>query len=508
MDHLKTSQERRDRWYARHIVPEYATVRSVTLDEIRRCAQRQPQPQPSKPNVPPHGAQRCGGAIVIGGMPSSLLFHKTHRHEARTYLRRDLEEHGFAVIQGVLDDSECNHALSLAWDYLEAASSAERKFRESFRTTRTDAGSDSISIGTAGEDTAGDPSPSLVVVRRGDRGTYRSPNFPRFVEGRIFPFYGSGHSSFLWYLRSHPGVQRVFAAIHDLPCSFSTETLARKQTDLVTSLDGMILWTDADGDADGADTGRGNGSGGGGGGDDDDDDDDDDCDDGFDRGWFHVDQSPERKPGFASFQGLVNLLPVTPEIGGNVVVVGSHRLFPDHFLEDNEGLFYNDRLKELGGDDWMEIDPKDSKLFGSGPAITCLLGPGDVLIWDSRTVHRSHREKRPKSDAASRPTAVSSENPDPFESQLGLVRAAGLVNMVPRYTVVGGIGAEALRRARLSAVSGSRTLTHWVDKAAPLGDERQDEVRKESACVKYMNDNERTVLLSYEDLSTAQRNLL
>mmetsp|Transcript_9443 Transcript_9443/g.22935 ORF Transcript_9443/g.22935 Transcript_9443/m.22935 type:complete len:285 (+) Transcript_9443:212-1066(+) len=201
MDHyLKTSQERKDRWYARHIVPEYATVRSVTLDEIRRSAQHQlqhqhqhqlqPQLQPSKPNVPPHGAQRCGGAIVIGGMPSSLLFHKTHRHEARTYLHRHLEEHGFAVIQGVLDDSECNHALSLAWDYLEAASSAERKFRESFRTTRTDTGSDSMSIGT-GEDTAGDPSPSLVVVRRGDRGTYRSPNFPRFV--RRGP-----HLSVLW----------------------------------------------------------------------------------------------------------------------------------------------------------------------------------------------------------------------------------------------------------------------------------------------------------------------
>ena len=117
MDHLKTDQERKDRWYARNIVPEYVAVRSVDLEEMRQ------------------GIERCSNLTSSGdisGIPSSLLI--THGEETQQYLRSHLRIYGFAVIQNVLKESECNHALSLAWDYLEAASVAEQKFQESNST--------------------------------------------------------------------------------------------------------------------------------------------------------------------------------------------------------------------------------------------------------------------------------------------------------------------------------------------------------------------------------------
>ena len=423
MDHLKTDQERKDRWYARNIVPEYVAVRSVDLEVMRQ------------------GIERCSNLKSSGdisGIPSSLLI--THGEETQQYLRSHLRIYGFAVIQNVLKESECNHALSLAWDYLEAASVAEQKFQESNSNQTHDT---HININT--------PPP----VRRGERETYKSQYFPRSVEGMIFPFYGSGHSSFMWYLRSHPQVQSVFAALHSVKSS--NELIS-------SSLDGFILWTDMDQDDD------------------------------LDRGWFHIDQSPEKKPDFASFQGLVNLLPVTAKTGGNVLVVGSHRLFPEHYLQSNKtyGLFYKERLKEMDGDDWLEIDPND-ELLQSERVITCLLDPGDVLIWDSRTVHCSYREELESEQTSS----------TGLDSQHGLVRAAGLVNMIPRIDIPAEVHSE-----RLCAVSRSRTLTHWVNKAAPLGEEREEEVRKEHCCVGYMKENVQNVLLSYEDLRDVQRNLI
>ena len=185
------------------------------------------------------------------------------------------------------------------------------------------------------------------------------------------------------------------------------------------------------------------------------------------------------------------MIAVTPKIGGNVFIVGSHRLFSEHYIEENESLFYKDRLKELAGDDWMEIDPKDTKIFWSGSAITCLLDPGDVLIWDSRTVHCSFREKVEKLDKVAE-AARSSMNRNRFESQLGLVCTAGLVNMIPQRRSGNILNDNddddngTVHRARLAAVTSSRTFTHWVDKVAPLGEERQDEVRKESYCVRYV----------------------
>jgi hypothetical protein len=119
-------------------------------------------------------------------------------------LRSVLEEHGFAVISSVLSESECRKALSLAWDYLEAASVAEHQLYHAAL-------------------------PELPPLRRTAEASTHAENMPRSVEGGMLPYYGSGHSTLAWFIRSHPRVRGVFAAL------FETDNL-------ISSLDGMVLW--------------------------------------------------------------------------------------------------------------------------------------------------------------------------------------------------------------------------------------------------------------------------
>jgi hypothetical protein len=72
---------------------------------------------------------------------------------------------------------------------------------------------------------------------------------------------------------------------------------------------------------------------------------------------------------------------------------------------------------------------------------------------------------------------------------------------------------QSIREKRLQTVQTSRTLTHWVDKCAPLGEERSEEVLQEKECVEYMKKIQqdgcsKKVLLSYVDLTEEQRSLI
>jgi hypothetical protein len=207
-------------------------------------------------------------------------------------------------------------------------------------------------------------------------------------------------------------------------------------------------------------------------------------------------------------QGLVNLLPVTPSSGGNVLVAQSNRLFPDHYLRDRKD-FYKDRLVELDGDDWMEIPHDDSAMFSDDDdstnkmLFTCLLNPGDMLLWDSRTVHCSypgdedvgavvHAEQDPQ---AKNKTAGSR----------GLIRAASLVSMMPSSRAT----REVLDRRR-QAVNRSRTLTHWADQAAFLGEERGGQAALEASHVRRIKSLQGAakVLLDFDDLTPDQKRLV
>ena len=392
MNHLKTTEDRQERWYAKHAQPRFV------------------DPQ-------------------LYSVPFSSL------NESRSELSDLLRNNGFVIISNALTLEECDHALSLAMDYVHAASFAEQSLRKN----------------SFDESTTKDKS------RKNESKEDPSSLFPATVEGGILPFYGSGHSTFMWYLRTHDNIKKVFSTLHNV-----------SPEELLTSLDGMIVWSDSNYPTD--------------------------------SGWFHVDQNPLKKPNFASFQGLVNLVNCSERTGGNVLVAKSHHLFPhnytDHKYSSDVANFYETRLQEIDGDDWLEIDPNDRSILGNPEnIICCLLQAGDVLLWDSRVVHCSH------------PPSRQHDGDKENYKECTILRGAGLVNMIPSMNVN-----STTKQSRVEATKSLRTLTHWVDKASGLGDEKIKDVKKETARIDLMKSWEqksmKQVLLSYNDLDLNQKQMI
>jgi ectoine hydroxylase-related dioxygenase (phytanoyl-CoA dioxygenase family) len=99
--------------------------------------------------------------------------------------------------------------------------------------------------------------------------------------------------------------------------------------------------------------------------------------------WPHVDQSPSRV-GLQCVQGILNFAPNGPEDGGLIVLKGSHSLNKE-FFQKHDVL---DR-KTWGPDDWFGFEQQEIKWFedrGCDVLKVCA-NPGDLILWDSRTVH-------------------------------------------------------------------------------------------------------------------------
>lgn len=286
------------------------------------------------------------------------------------------------------------------------------------------------------------------LIHRYDLSSLLSGFPPIGLEGGILPFYGSGHSKAAWNIRSHPAIRTIFQNLLETD-------------DLLSSLDGVVFWHSGQVLTD--------------------------------SGWFHVDQNPRGKPACCSYQGLLNLLPVTPITGGNVLVRGSHQLFPEHYVDNpdpNCREFYITRLDELNGDDWMEIDPNDNKAINPEEVISLMMKPGDFLIWDSRTVHCSH------------PPSKSCTSGPPQ-----LVRAATLVTMMPASSA----SPDVLKKRR-DAVQQQRTLSHWANQVAPLGAECDEQVKLETKRVQFIRERQATtskvILCDWDDLNPYQQSLV
>eukprot|EP00960_Hanusia_phi_P075885 768478-Hanusia_phi.AAC.8 len=299
-------------------------------------------------------------------------------------------------------------------------------------------------------------------VKRTDPTTWNNDNWPRCVEGGIIPFCGAGQSRCAWFVRTHPRVREVFAAL------WNTE-------DLLVSLDGLLLWRDWRT---------------------------------LDRieyrteeGWFHLDQNPRKKPDFCCVQGLLNLLPSSGYVEGNVLVAGSHHSFPQHFLgHNNEELrsFYLSRLDELQDEDWLEVHPQDHLLHDK--VFCCDLDAGDLLLWDSRLVHCSY----PSALGAVREERAEpcSGDKEVLEHAQGLTRAAVMVCYVPAERAT-----TRVKEQRAQAVARGATLSHWPDKLQHLGAERQEDAEREREIIEHMLQSS-SALLPASELSEEQWRLV
>lgn len=107
MDHLMTKQERIDLWYSQQRVPE--CLRVMPAENVAEL----------KEGVSKTNEQ---GINFIWSIPYHWIETK---HFSGTDLQNKLQDDGFMVISGVLTKEECNHAISLAWEWLASATVAE-----------------------------------------------------------------------------------------------------------------------------------------------------------------------------------------------------------------------------------------------------------------------------------------------------------------------------------------------------------------------------------------------
>jgi ectoine hydroxylase-related dioxygenase (phytanoyl-CoA dioxygenase family) len=233
-------------------------------------------------------------------------------------------------------------------------------------------------------------------IDRNDVDTWDDDRWPTAVHGGILPGHGIGHSAAQWFIRSSPELKKAFAAIWDTD-------------ELLVSFDGMALWRPWAIDPKWK-TNRGG-------------------------SWLHIDQHPITRPGLQCVQGLVNLLPTSPRTGGNVLIPGSHKKF--HTIAD----VYPERLGRVP----LSVDhfrfPSDDPMLAGTPPIMCHMEAGDLLLWDSRTIHCS---------------STALETP---EAKPALMRAVSLVCMMPRRLTPPEVLEERKR-----AVEGVVSTTNWTDR--------------------------------------------
>lgn len=157
--------------------------------------------------------------------------------------------------------------------------------------------------------------------------------------------YASTHERFVWESRMEPKVQEAFSKLwetDELLCSFDgmNITLPRQKD---------LKWSP----------------------------------------WPHCDQSHHRK-GMQCVQGLLNFQPNGPKDGGLIIMKCSSKLFDQFFSETREQDDHEDKPPE--GSDFRDLflsKEEDVQWFKDHGCemIKTNLEPGDLALWDSRTMH-------------------------------------------------------------------------------------------------------------------------
>lgn len=219
--------------------------------------------------------------------------------------------------------------------------------------------------------------------------------------GGLIQHFGIGQSDFAWYARSKPQVIDIFKTLWNV----------KHTRDLVVSFDGANVTPPPER------TGLGWQS--------------------ADKMWLHTDQS-ERKKTICSVQGMVNLVDVDEGDATLLVIRGSNNL--------HAAFFAHFGLSAKG--DWQILTQEHVDWFLAqeyAPGKRCELmavkaRAGDMIFWDSRTIHMGLAPSRGRAHA------------DRW-------RYVVYVAMFPRCTLT----AVQLRK-RILYVNDGRTTNHWGTK--------------------------------------------
>ena len=179
----------------------------------------------------------------------------------------------------------------------------------------------------------------------------------------VFDGYGAGHARACWEARLHPRVRAVFAALW-------------RSRRLVASLDGFAAERPRRGPPGDAAPGP------------------------WPQPALHTDENPHG-PGASddavhAVQGVLSLTATFPEGGGTTVVARSHKFHRE--LLTCASAEADAALRAQPRRDWLELSGAERAWLLAQPG--CELrrvatAPGDLLLWDSRTVHCGRRAAVP-----------------------------------------------------------------------------------------------------------------
>lgn len=172
-----------------------------------------------------------------------------------------------------------------------------------------------------------------------DPSTWVEENLPAHTSNNIYSLYASSHEKFMWDARQEPGVVDAFAKI------WGTD-------ELIVSFDGFNFTLPHRKDVPESEA------------------------------WPHVDQSP-LKEGMQCVQGIINLSNATGSQDASLIVYkGSNNVLEEFFETQTNKDEWITR-------DYFSLTPRQLKWFEDKGCemIRVSLEPGDLIVWDSRTIH-------------------------------------------------------------------------------------------------------------------------
>ena len=206
-----------------------------------------------------------------------------------------------------------------------------------------------------------------------DNSTFAIENTPMMFSKGMAVYNGFGQSDFMWYLRGRENIQETFRKIHN--CQ-----------ELVTSMDGFSVYVSGNQKS---------------------------------KSWLHIDQNPNNP--IKCYQAAYNLLPVTEDSAGFVVVPKSHITFKPQI---------NHRR------DWIMLKSTDTV---DDCPVKLLIPENCFTIWNSRTIHCNRGMQEKKKKELNRVTAFITMLPKSIRSQ------------------------EALEEKKKAYLEGASS-THWANK--------------------------------------------
>ncbi|ETS78617.1 hypothetical protein PFICI_10679 [Pestalotiopsis fici W106-1] len=171
-----------------------------------------------------------------------------------------------------------------------------------------------------------------------DPSTWKAENLPVQSKLNTFDHYGVVHEKFMWDARLEPGVVDTFAQI------WGTD-------ELLVSFDSLNVTFPNRKDKPPR------------------------------APWPHVDQSPMKR-GLHCVQGIINLSHAGPEDGSFMLLPGSSALSDEFWDTQTDSASWESK-------DWRRFSEDEMKWWESKglKPVKVAAEPGDLILWDSRTVH-------------------------------------------------------------------------------------------------------------------------